>query len=732
MSQFLLNGGNILLATAFMLSVAASIFLFRGKDGNSLQLNAAKKIYYISAIFILIALVHLLIAILSDDFRFLYVYSNSERAMPLLYKIAALWAGNEGSFLVWLAMMSFFGIFIAREKDDFDYVVFFTILIAQIFILLVLFFKNPFTYIWNAFPGEIGIGQAPPDGSGMNPLLMDPWMVAHPPVLFVGYASSVVICGYALSALVKGEYDLWIKKSYTWLIVSSLFLGAGIFMGGYWAYKVLGWGGYWGWDPVENSSLVPWLISIALIHGFILQRKRGMLKKANLVLAVSYFILVIYSTFLTRSGILSDFSVHSFGKTDLPYYLDSAFYILAGIAILIVVSSYLFIKRFKEIKSTQGSEKIISYDTILAYAVMTLVLFAAIVLVGTSMPILSGILSQKIAVTEKFYNRISVPLGLMIAILIAISVIIKKSLSYIEIAIFGIISIILAVIINLIYHFDIQAFIFTSFPVFILLCAARDLQRRVKASSVAFFLIHGGIAVFLVGVALSSSFSYSETKKIQINEKVEVEACTITLRGFTDSSKSTVDILVGANGKERPASMYYYIDHKTESLYREPLIISKFTGDIYIVPEQYNFETERYTTAILKAGDSQIIGGLPVKFNGFITNNMGTQGMVLRADLLIAGMKYFPGIRFKGEEREYITQNIKGDRIVRLEAIDASSSSVKIYISPEKNAVIPPDSAIFEISFKKFIWIVWLGTLMIIAGFILSFPLLQKVTWSRN
>jgi len=123
---------------------------------------------------------------------------------------------------------------------------------------------------------------------------------------------------------------------------------------------------------------------------------------------------------------------------------------------------------------------------------------------------------------------------------------------------------------------------------------------------------------------------------------------------------------------------------------------------------------------------------LPVKFNGFITNNMGTQGMVLRADLLIAGMKYFPGIRFKGEEREYITQNIKGDRIVRLEAIDASSSSVKIYISPEKNAVIPPDSAIFEISFKKFIWIVWLGTLMIIAGFILSFPLLQKVTWSRN
>ena len=196
--------------------------------------------------------------------------------------------------------------------------------------------------LWNVSPEEFKLMEIPGDGTSMNPLLMNPWMIAHPPVLFLGYASSTIPFGYAIAALLKGDYNSWIKKSYPWVIFSMLTLGVGIFMGGYWAYLVLGWGGYWGWDPVENSSLIPWLVSVALMHGLMLQSRKDLLKRSNIVMALAYFILVFFSTFLTRSGVLSDFSVHSFGKSRIIYFL------LAEIVFLIIVSAFLFIRRYKK------------------------------------------------------------------------------------------------------------------------------------------------------------------------------------------------------------------------------------------------------------------------------------------------------------------------------------------------------------------------------------------------
>ena len=184
-------------------------------------------------------------------------------------------------------------------------------LLVQIFLLVLLLKKSPFALL----------PDVPPDGRGLNPLLKDFWMVIHPPVVFVGYAALAVPFAYALAALTANKYEDWVRLTLPWAGFSCLSLGAGIFIGAYWAYKVLGWGGYWGWDPVENASLVPWILSVAMIHGLILERTKRIFRRTNLLLAILCFLLVVYATFLVRSGVLGDFSVHSFADLGITGYL---------------------------------------------------------------------------------------------------------------------------------------------------------------------------------------------------------------------------------------------------------------------------------------------------------------------------------------------------------------------------------------------------------------------------
>jgi len=177
----------------------------------------------------------------------------------------------------------------------------------------------------------------PVDGAGLNPLLQDPWMVIHPPIVFIGYALYAVPFVYAMSALARDEYSEWAKPALAWTVAAWLFLGAGIIIGAKWAYATLGWGGYWGWDPVENASLVPWLSGAALMHTLIVQRERGKMVRTNIVLAVVSFMLIAYATFLTRSGVLSDFSVHSFASLGLSSCLVSACVLFATLSLYMLV-----------------------------------------------------------------------------------------------------------------------------------------------------------------------------------------------------------------------------------------------------------------------------------------------------------------------------------------------------------------------------------------------------------
>lgn len=706
-----MNTGTILLIASLMLSIAALFFLFKSRDGNGIQIVSARRIFYVTGMLLFFAVLILLSSFLNNEFQYAYIYNNSDRGMSLIYKIAALWAGNEGSFLIWLFILNICGLFVIYKKDEFEKPVLGAVILSQIFILAILLIKNPFTYVWDYFPGEMQPGEIPGDGSGMNPLLLDPWMVAHPPVLFLGYASSTVIFGYAIAALLFKKFDEWIKPAYPWLLFSTLTLGIGIFMGGYWAYKVLGWGGYWGWDPVENSSLIPWLISVALLHGMILQKRKSMLKKGNIAMALGYFLLVIYSTFLTRSGVLSDFSVHSFGKSEVTVYLA------AGIAVFLGISVYLFYKRFNDIKSSESDAGFFTFETVLTYGIITLAIYAVVIFSGTSLPLFSGFMANPLSVTEKFYNNISIPFGVMILGFIIAFVLTIGKFEKRELALCAGTAISAAVLFNVFFTFNALAYIFSIISFFLVSLLLFHFYRSRKTWLLPSGLAHLGIAVFVIGVIISGMHSWTEQKKVSAGETITSGPVSITLKGFTEGDKSTVDAVIKKGKRSSDASMYYYIDSKTQSLYREPYIMTGITGDIYITPQQYNFAAINFSTVLLHEKEEKQVSGLNVKFNGFITNNMGAQGMVIRADILIDGMKYFPAVRFNNGETEQITQAVQGSRILRIEGIDATHKAVRLYLSPLPGTVIPPDFAVFDISMKRFIWVVWLGTLLIAAGF---------------
>ena len=699
-----------------MLSIASVFFMIRSISNEKKSFLAGKRIFYITSILIMFAVLVLFNAIINNEFQYAYIFSNSSKAMLTQYKIAAIWAGNEGSFLVWLFLLNMCGIVLLRKTNEFTPAVLTSIMVVQSFILLILLVKNPFSYIWNISPNDFHPGEIPGDGNGMNPLLMDPWMIAHPPVLFLGYASSTIPFGYAIAALIKGDFDSWVKRSFPWLIFSMLTLGAGIFMGGYWAYKVLGWGGYWGWDPVENSSLIPWLVSVALMHGLMLQTRKEILRKTNIFMALAYFILVFFSTFLTRSGILSDFSVHSFGKSSVLYFL------LGNIIFFLAISVFLFAKRYKQIKSKKISTDIFTFEGITVYGIIILLLFALIVLAGTTMPIVTGLFNNPANVTEKFYNNISTPFGLMILSFITLSMFASRSYLKKDIIIAVIFSIITGILFNILSTKNPAAILFSILSFFLSSMIFLDLKKNTNIINLSSRIAHLGVAIFILGVIASNLHSWSEQKHVNVGESIQAGS-SITLKGFQEGEKSHVLISVAENGTSHDAQMAYYIDQNTgEVNYRAPYIINSISGDIYITPQLYNFSRINYSSALLHENDERNISGHTVKFYGFVTDNMGKDGMTILSNIMVDGKKYFPGIKItKSGETEKIDQKMPGtDTIISIESLNANHRTVGIFITPEKNAVIPPDYAILEISHKRLIWVVWLGTILIASGFIIA------------
>jgi cytochrome c-type biogenesis protein CcmF len=421
------NLGALAILLAFCFSVYAVVASVVGKwRSNPFLILSAERAVYSNFLLLTAASGILIYSLIAGDFRLAYVAAHSNRAMPLAYKFASWWGGQAGSLLLWAWLLSLYSaivVFQNRRKfrDMMPWTVAILMSVQLFFNMLIAFSVSPFEVLLQG-RGIVDVG----DGQGLNPLLQYWTMVIHPPVLYLGYVGFTVPFAFAMASLIsKQKGEEWIHTTRRWSIVTWFFQSAGILLGAGWAYAVLGWGGYWGWDPVENASLLPWLTSTAFLHSVMMQEKKGMMKVWNMVLVSATFFLCIFGTTLTRTGIVS--SVHAFAQSPIGKYFFS--FLLIGITATV----YLIISRLDYLKSESRLESVVSRESTFLFNNLILVASCFSVLWGTLFPVISeAVTGEKISVDAPFFNKVNVPIGLFLLFLTGVGPLIAWRRSSLE------------------------------------------------------------------------------------------------------------------------------------------------------------------------------------------------------------------------------------------------------------------------------------------------------------
>jgi len=392
-----------------MCAWSATLSFAGGRLRRTDLIHSGERGLYAGFGFVVLASAGLWTALLTSDFSVRYVASFTSANLPTIYKISAFWGGQAGSMLFWCLILAGYAALATwvNRRDNralMPWVTGTNALVLLFFVATTVFASNPFERLdW-----------VPADGRGLNPQLQNPAMAVHPPLLYLGYVATAIPFGFAIAALITRRLDAeWLGAVRRWSLVSWVFLTLGIVLGMWWAYVELGWGGYWMWDPVENASLLPWLTGTAFLHSIMIQEKRGMLRKWNVTLVVTTFLLSILGTFITRSGVIQ--SVHSFAQSAVGHWF-ATFFVLALVATIILVAM-----RLKDLESPAQLEAMISREAAFLYNNLVLVGIAFSVLWGTLFPILSEwVRGTKITVGESFFNAVNVPLGLLLLALTGI------------------------------------------------------------------------------------------------------------------------------------------------------------------------------------------------------------------------------------------------------------------------------------------------------------------------
>ena len=410
------------LFTLFSVGAAVAGYFYKSER----WVEAARRAMFLTFPLISLAALTLTYLLVSGHYELQYVYSVTSRDMPMYLKITALWGGQAGSLVLWSWLMSAFAAAVTlrkweRDREMLPWVIVVTSVTLAFFLSLTIFYENPFARWWQMNSGDLvarmfapsgGIPVAPSDGQGLNPLLRHPGMIIHPPMLYLGFVAFVIPYAFAIAALITGRSDdRWIRLTRRWTLVAWLFLSMGLVLGMRWAYDVLGWGGYWAWDPVEISALMPWLTGTAFLHSVMIQEKRGMFKQWNMLLIILTYALVIFGTFLTRSGVLS--SVHAFAQSAIgPMFF-------AFIGVTFIVSVALLIYRWKDQRAEVEMTSLISRE---ALFLINNLLFMGVLIVcfwGVIFPLISELATgQKVTFGPPFYLRANGPLfGALVALM---------------------------------------------------------------------------------------------------------------------------------------------------------------------------------------------------------------------------------------------------------------------------------------------------------------------------
>lgn len=422
--------GKILVSASFIASVAALVFYFiAARDERHGYFKFGNWLFTAKTLLILLASGILVYLIFQHQFQYYYVFNYTSLDLTPQYLWSAFYGGQEGSFMLWIIFSAIIGFFLMKKtKEPYRSPVLFFLTLTQMFLLSMLLGwdlgalklgASPFRTIAEEMPNAPFIVAnpdfVPSDGSGLNDLLKSPWMMIHPPVLFLGFAMMTIPYCFAMAALWKRRYNEWVAPALPWTLGANVALMTAIFLGAYWAYVTLSFGGYWAWDPVENASLVPWLIGTAGIHAMIIQRKSSIAQKSSIILAILAYVAIVYETFLTRSGILANASVHSF--VDLGLYNQ----LLAFMVVVTCVGLGMFFWRYKELPSPQKESKILSREFMTVTGSMMLLILGIIIILGTSSPIIGRLFVENPTPPEiSFYNNWSMPIVMIMAVLTVI------------------------------------------------------------------------------------------------------------------------------------------------------------------------------------------------------------------------------------------------------------------------------------------------------------------------
>lgn len=606
--------GTFALLVGFVLALyAIAAFAIGAKMDNQRLVASAKGAVISLALSLTVAAAALFYALGTSDFSLQYVAEYTSRDLDTLYKYMAFWAGQAGSLLLWawvLAILSGIAVHIRFPGSRQQLPVVGAVLmgIALFFVFILNFVTSPFTRI----------SPVPADGSSLNPLLQNPGMFIHPLTLYVGYVGFAIPFAFAIAALVTKKLDdTWIRETRRWTLFAWLFLGVGIIYGAQWAYVELGWGGYWGWDPVENASLMPWLIGTAFLHSVMVQEKKGMLKIWNVGLIIATFLMSIFGTFLTRSGVLS--SVHAFNDTTLGTWF------LIFLATVFAASLLLLIDRLPLLKSKSSFESYVSKESSFLLNNLLLVGMAFTVLWGTMYPLISEwVTNQKVTVGPPFFNQVIVPLGMALVVLVGICPLIawrKSSLknlreNFLIPLVAGVAA--AAVLATLgvraggaLFAFGTVAFVFTS----IVLEVYRGVRvrQRMTGESVPVawgrlflknrrryggYLIHTAILLMVLAITGEGVYHQEVTKSIKAGESIMLGGYTFNYSGLfekTEPGKTHVyaDLKVfkgmndgasGGSGKVlgilRPEKVFY---DKFEQPSSEVGVLGGLDKDLYVI-----------------------------------------------------------------------------------------------------------------------------------------------------
>jgi cytochrome c-type biogenesis protein CcmF len=620
------------LALSFYSFAAGILALLSQQRGSERLGETARRAGIVVFAAVLLASAVLVISAFRDDFSIAYIFHHSNRDLPAPYKFATLWSGQEGSLLFWSLLLAAYGFVLRlRYKTDPRLFAYASVVLAgvQIFFLLLLnFAANPFGLM---------TGSIPADGSGLNPLLQYPEMVIHPPMLYLGYVGFTVPFAFALGALImKYPGEKWIHITRRWTMVTWGFLTCGIFLGAHWAYSVLGWGGYWGWDPVENASLMPWLVGTAFLHSVMMQEKRGMLKVWNMWLVFATFWLAILGTFLTRSGIIS--SVHAFAQSSI----GSWFAWFLGITLAVFL--FFFFKNKDHLRSEHKLESLVSRESSFLFNNLLFVLLCFTVLWGTWFPKISELVQgNQVTVGAPFYNRVAIPVVLLLLILTALGPLLAwRKTSFESLKrnfrwpFLGAVAVAIFLMItpqnwgspfglrpwqDVSYLYSLMAI---SLAVLVTLTVTSEFIRGGRviakhtgqgmyASMVQLthrntrryggYIVHFGVVVVVIGIA-GAAFNQDKEQEMAYGDKMSIGAYTLVCRSYTQEENANYGsewavLDVYKHDKKidtlTPERRFYRASRQTSTM---PYIRSTINEDLYLVYEGQNPDTGR---PILKA-----------------------------------------------------------------------------------------------------------------------------------